>query len=97
MKDLANIHPGEILQLEFLEPLKVTAYKLAKAISMQQIGISHIVNGKRGITTDTAIRFSRFFGTTPEFWLNLQREYDLRNTRIEKREIIESIQPFIAI
>ena len=93
MKEKTNVHPGEILQLEFLVPLKITAYKLSKAISMQQIGISLIINGKRGITTDTAIRFSKFFGTTPQFWLNLQREYDLRKTLMEKTEIFESIQP----
>ena len=96
MKDLTNIHPGEILEKEFLEPLEITAYKLSKSIGVQQTRISLIIKGERGITADTAIRFSKFFGTSPEFWMNLQREYDLRKARIEIKDIVDHIVPVSA-
>ena len=96
MKDLTNILPGKILGKEFLEPLGITAYKLSKSIGVQQTRISIIIKGERGITADTAIRFSKFFGTSPEFWMNLQREYDLRKTRIEIKEIVDHIVPISA-
>jgi addiction module HigA family antidote len=95
MESLMNIHPGEILEKEFLEPLGITAYKLAKAVGIQQTRISLIIKGHRNITPDTAIRFSRYFGTTPEFWMNLQREYDLRKIRMEKKEEFEKIMPLV--
>ena len=88
-----NIHPGEILEKEFLEPLGITAYKLSKAVGIQQTRISLIIKGHRSITPDTAIRFSKYFGTTPEFWMNLQREHDLRKIRLEKKEEFEKIMP----
>jgi len=93
MENISNVHPGEILEKEFLEPLNITAYKLSKAIGVQQTRISLIVKGVRGITADTAIRFSKFFGTSPEFWMNLQREYDLRRVKMEIKEIIDNIVP----
>jgi len=93
MGKIANIHPGEILEKEFLVPLGITAYKLSKAIGVQQTRISLIRKGERGITADTAMRFSKFFGTSPEFWMPLQREYDLRRVRFELKEIIDSIVP----
>ena len=74
---LHNIHPGEVLKEEFLVPLNISAYRLAKDINIPQTRISEIIHGKRSITADTAIRFSKFFGTTAEFWLNLQNLYDL--------------------
>lgn len=89
-----NIHPGEILEEEFLKPLNLTAYKLAKEIGVQQTRISQIIKEKRSVTADTAIRFSRFFGTTEEFWMNLQREYDLRIAHFEKEKEFESIRKF---
>ena len=93
MKNISNVHPGEILEKEFLEPLSITAYKLSKAIGVQQTRISLIIKGERGITANTAMRFSKFFGTSPEFWMNLQREYDLRKVKIEIKEIIDNIVP----
>jgi len=93
MKNIANIHPGEILQEEFLIPMGISAYKLSKSIGVQQTRISLILKGERGITADTAMRFSKYFGTTPEFWMNLQREYDLRKVKSEISEIIEGIVP----
>ena len=74
---LPNIHPGEILKEEFLVPMNISAYRLAKEINIPQTRISEIIHGNRSITADTAIRFSKFFGTTAEFWLNLQNLYDL--------------------
>ncbi len=71
------IHPGEILMEEFLEPLGISQYRLAKDISVPPRRINEIVHGKRSITADTAIRLARFFGTTERFWLNLQVRYDL--------------------
>ena len=88
-----NVHPGEILGEEFLGPLGITAYQLAKSVGVQQTRIGLIVKGRRGITADTAIRFSKFFGTTPEFWMNLQREYDLRKARAEKKDVFDKIVP----
>lgn len=77
MEKLANVHPGEVLREEFLVPLNITPYRLAKAIGVQQSRIEAILDGKRSITVDTAIRLSRFFHTTPQFWLNLQTAYAL--------------------
>ena len=74
---LPNIHPGEILKEDFLDAMNISAYRLAKEINVSETRISEIIHGKRSITADTAIRFSKFFGTTAEFWLNLQNLYDL--------------------
>jgi len=89
-----NIHPGEILQEEFLNPMNLSAYKLSKEIGVQQTRISQILKEKRSITADTAIRLSKFFGTTEEFWMNLQREYDLRNAHKEKESEFSQIEKF---
>ena len=74
---LGPIAPGEILKEEFLEPMGISAYRLAKTVNSPQSRISAIINGTRRITADTAMRFARAFGTTPQFWLNLQMRYDL--------------------
>ena len=76
-KVMNPIHPGEILMEEFLEPLGVSQYRLAKDISVPPRRINEIVHGKRSITANTALRLARFFGTTERFWLNLQVRYDL--------------------
>jgi antitoxin HigA-1 len=94
MENLTNIHPGEVLDEEFMQPFNLTNYKLAKAIDVQQITISLIKRGKRGITADTALRFAKYFGTTPEFWMNLQREYDLRKEKVEKKDVLDNILPY---
>ncbi|HZX22417.1 MAG TPA: HigA family addiction module antitoxin [Woeseiaceae bacterium] len=75
------IHPGEILKEEFLEELDLSAYALAKALKVPVNRITGIVNGDRAITADTALRLSRYFGNSPEFWLNLQVRYDLELAR----------------
>jgi addiction module HigA family antidote len=79
-KQLPTIHPGEILMEEFLEPMGISQYRLAKDISVPPRRINEIVHGKRAITADTALRLGRFFGMSPQFWLNLQTRYDLERT-----------------
>jgi addiction module HigA family antidote len=75
------IHPGEILEKEFLEPLELSQYRLAKAISVPARRINEILHGTRAISADTALRLARYFGTTDEFWLSLQMRYDLEVER----------------
>ena len=77
MEKLNNIHPGEILNEEFLIPLEITAYRLAKETFIPQTRVSEIIKGNRRITADTALRFSKYFGTTAKFWLGLQDDYDI--------------------
>jgi addiction module HigA family antidote len=79
-KKLNPIHPGEILMEEFLKPIGVSQYRLAKDISVPPRRINEIVHGRRSVTADTALRFGRFFGMSPQFWLNLQTRYDLEVT-----------------
>ncbi len=79
-KKLPPIHPGEILLDEFLKPMGISQYRLAKDISVPPRRINEIVHGKRSITADTALRLGRFFGMSPQFWLNLQTRYDLEVT-----------------
>ncbi len=74
---LPPVHPGEVLLEEFLEPAGLSQYRLAKDISVPPRRINEIVHGKRAVTADTALRLSRYFATTPRFWLNLQAQYDL--------------------
>ncbi|MGH7885589.1 MAG: HigA family addiction module antitoxin [Thermodesulfobacteriota bacterium] len=76
-KKLTPIHPGEILLEEFLNPMNISQYRLSKETNMPPRRINEIVHGKRSITANTALRLSRFFGTTERFWLNLQTRYDL--------------------
>ncbi len=79
-KKLPPIHPGEILREEFLTPMGISQYRLAKDISVPPRRINEIVHGKRSITADTALRLGRFFNMSPQFWLNLQTRYDLEVT-----------------
>ena len=88
MNELHNIHPGEILNEEFLKPFELTAYRLAKEVGIPQTRISEIVRGKRRITADTALRLSKYFGTTPKFWLGLQDDFDIEE---EQNLIIEEL------
>ena len=86
-RDFDPIHPGEILLEEFLRPMGISQYRLAKDISVSQRRISEITQGKRAITADTALRLGRFFGMEAQFWLNLQSRYDLQcaEAELEKR------------
>ena len=94
-RDFPNwkIHPGEILREEFLKPLDMSCYELAKSLHVPAPRINDIVLGKRGITADTAIRLARFFGTTEEFWMNLQASFEVRAARLRLTKEIERIQP----
>ena len=76
-KKMPPIHPGEILLEEFLKPMGISQYRVSKDISVPPRRINEIVHGKRSITADTALRLGKFFGMTPQFWLNLQSRYDL--------------------
>jgi addiction module HigA family antidote len=76
-KTMQPIHPGEVLMKEFLEPMEITQYRLAKDISVPARRINEIVHGKRAITADTALRLSKYFGTSERFWMNLQTRYDM--------------------
>ena len=87
------IHPGEILQEEFLTPLELTQHRLAVSIRVPPRRINEIVHGKRRITTDTALRLSRFFGTSERFWINLQTRYDLA---VEKDRLGDQLEAFHA-
>ena len=77
MTKLPNIHPGEILLEEFLKPMELSAYKLSKDLGIPQTRTSQIIKGKRRITADTALRLSKYFGTSVKFWLGLQNDYDI--------------------
>ncbi|MBN2286694.1 MAG: HigA family addiction module antidote protein [Tissierellales bacterium] len=77
IEKIAPIHPGEILKEEFLDPMNITQYRLAKDINVPPRRINEIVLGKRGISADTALRLGRYFSMSPEFWINLQKHYDL--------------------
>ena len=91
---LPNIHPGEVLKEEFLSPMNVSAYRLAKEIHVPETRISEIIHGKRAVTADTALRFAKFFGTTAEFWLNLQNLYDLEEEENNHASEFETIKMY---
>jgi addiction module HigA family antidote len=89
INNMRPIHPGEILREEFLLPLGMTAHALAMAIRVPAPRINDIVREKRSVSPDTALRLARYFGTTPEFWMNLQSAFDLRTARLQTMETIE--------
>jgi addiction module HigA family antidote len=93
MEKLKNIHPGEILQEEFLIPMGISAYRLAKETFLPQTRISEIIKGNRRITADTALRFAKFFGTSAKFWLGIQDDYDLEEERNQKNQEFNNIKP----
>jgi antitoxin HigA-1 len=92
MKQNSNIHPGKILIEDFLKPLQITAYRLAKNTSIPQTRISEIIKGNRRITADTALRFSKYFGNSPKFWLGLQDDFDLEEEKIKKDLVLSKIK-----
>jgi len=94
VEKLPNIHPGEILNEEFLIPLNITAYRLAKETNIPQTRISEIIKGNRRVTADTALRLSIFFGNSARFWLGLQNDYDIENELIDKSEEFGNIKAF---
>ena len=92
---VAPIHPGEVLLLDFLEPLGVTQHRLAVSIGVPPRRINEIVHGKRRISADTALRLARVFGTTDRFWINLQARYDLELERDHLGSSLDSIKPLL--
>jgi len=95
MNRIPNIHPGEILLEEFLKPMGITAYRLSKETKIDQTRISEIIRGKRSISVDTALRFAKFFGNSPEFWINLQNHFDIEEKKSEMEQKLKKIKPFI--
>ncbi len=93
MEKLNNIHLGEILLEEFLLPMEISAYRLAKETFIPQTCISEIIKGNRRVTADTALRFSKFFGTSAKFWLGLQDDYDLEEEKGAKEKELNAIKP----
>lgn len=93
-RDYPPIHPGEILLEEFLEPMKISRYRLAKEISVDPRRINEIVLGKRSISADTALRLGRYFGISARFWLNLQSHYDLE---VEEQTLGDRLEREVAI
>ena len=93
-RKLDPIHPGEILLEEFLKPLGLSQYRLAKGISVPPRRINEIVHGKRAVTADTALRLARFFGTSDRFWLNLQTRFDLE---VQKDRLGESLESQVEV
>lgn len=97
MDKIEPIHPGEILYEDFLKPMGISGYKLAKALFIDQTRISEVIKGKRSITTDTALRLAKFFGTSAEFWLNIQTEYDIETISVILKKDLDNIHKYEAI
>jgi antitoxin HigA-1 len=94
MLKLKNIHPGEVLQEEFLVPMNISAYRLSKDIGIPQTRISEIIKGNRRISADTAIRLSNYFGNSAKFWLGLQNDYDIEDEFGKKQKEFNSIRNY---
>jgi len=92
MQKLSNIHPGEVLLHEFLEPMEISAYRLSKDLNIPQTRVSQIIKGKRRITADTALRLSKYFGTSAKFWLGLQNDYDIEEESESKKTELGEIK-----
>ena len=96
-RDFPPVHPGEILLEEFLKPMSISQYRLAESIHVPARRINEIVLKKRGITADTALRLSRFFGNSAQFWMNLQTRYELESARdISASSIDQEVRPYAA-
>jgi addiction module HigA family antidote len=91
MQKLPNIHPGEVLKEEFLDPMGISAYRLAKDTGIPQTRVADVIHGRRRVTADTALRLGKYFGVSARFWLGLQDDYDLEEELETKEEEIERI------
>lgn len=92
------VHPGEILLEDFMKPLGITQYRLAKGMHVYPRKINEIVQGKRSVTADTALRLARFFGTSPEVWMNLQALYDLETAKDDLEErVAREVTPYLSV
>ena len=94
MKKLKNIHPGEVLNEEFLGPLEISAYRLSKDLGIPQTRISEIIKGNRRVTADTALRLSKYFGNSAKFWLGLQDDFDIEEENGTKKKELNAIKHF---
>ena len=94
MEKLMNVHPGEMLREDFMQPMGLSAYKLAKSLNISQARLGKIIREEMGISGEMALRLSKFFGNSPEFWSNLQSFYEIRKAQIEKWEEIDKIQSY---
>ena len=94
MKKIKNIHPGEVLKKEFLKPLNISAYRLCMDINVPQTRISEIIKGNRSITADTALRLSKYFGNSANFWLGLQNDFDIEDEMTQKGSEIKLIKKY---
>jgi len=92
MDRLPNTHPGEVLHEEFLVPMNISAYRLAKETRLSQTRVSQIIHGKRSISADTALRLGKFFGVSPEFWLGLQNDHDLEEMKRSHGKQLDSMR-----
>ena len=92
-KTIKNPHPGDVLKYDYLEELNISAYRLAKEIGVSESLISRILSGKKSITADTALRLSKYFDTTPDFWLDYQRAFDLEELEKENQKEYNKIKP----
>jgi len=95
MNKMPSIWPGEILLEEFLKPMGITAYRLSKETKIDQTRISQIIRGKRSISVGTALRFAKFFGNSPEFWINLQNHFDIEEKKRVLGKELKKIKPFV--
>jgi antitoxin HigA-1 len=94
MKKIPNIHPGEILFEEFLKPMNISAYRLAKSTLLAPTRISQIIHRKRSISVDTALRLAKFFDNSAEFWLGIQQEYDIRREKKQLKSKLNRIKNY---
>lgn len=94
MEKLTNVHPGEVLNFEFLEPLEISAYRLSKDLQIPQTRVSQIIKGNRRITADTALRLSKYFGNSAKFWLGLQDDFDIEAERDKNRDELDNIKKY---
>lgn len=92
MTKLKNIHPGEILNEEFLIPMGISAYRLSKSLGIPQTRTSQIIKGKRGITVDTALRFAKYFGNSVKFWLGIQNDYEIEEQKVKIKNVLDQIE-----
>ena len=92
MRELRNIHPGEVLKEEFLEPLHVSSHRLAQATGISHTAVADIIQERGRITADAALRLAKFFGTTPRFWMGLQDDYDLEERQTAIADELEAIR-----
>lgn len=96
-KKIAPVHPGDVLREDFLKPIGMSVNKLALSLGVPATRMGEIVNGRRAVTSDTALRLARFFGTTPEFWMNMQAGYELETARDKLSDLIErTVHPYEA-